>query len=158
MLLDFSAADRAEYERRDAGRVFDAQCGDAVAMQEVWAELYQSAVKMARKFTAKYRWIDPEDLAADVAIKLPKVIEHYRPKVAWRTYVSCTLYRRIQDALRQQDPLGIQIPVNSPYPAWRYLAEIIPESGGGEEIDSIILEGLHRIDRNQPCKLGERHD
>ena len=73
--------DLEEFRALDAELVYEAQNGDESARQTLWGQAWKLSRKLARKFTARYKWLEADDLAADVSLKFPAILRNYKPKI-----------------------------------------------------------------------------
>lgn len=127
---------------------------DSEAMDELWTRMIPLVERVTRLFVNRYPWIDHNDLTQSVLVEFPKIIKRFNPNHESgnpiRKYLYHSFWRASQDALRKEDPLGIQIPQKMPYPEWLHLSNYSEHS---ELIEAVTLEGYERIDSGHPATL-----
>ena len=132
--------------------------GDSEALSLLWVAAIPRIRKMARRFTARYPWVDTGDLAQSVLLQFPKIVRRYKWKKArgWERYLSCTIFRATQDELRKEDPLGVKIPQKKRYPAWRRLSDFcaLDRGCGDGASESVIIDGYKNLDAGYVADMG----
>lgn len=131
-----------------------AHFGDREALSILWQQSIDQCTRVTRLVARRYPWIDLDDMLQEVISDFPKYVRRYDPKKAkggWNKYLYHVFYRSTQDALRREDPLGIDFPHKKHYPFFRRFSEI--ESSVNRDITDEINEGVARLRRGDPANL-----
>ncbi len=162
--MGYKRGDIQMAELSDDDMAILARFGDPEALSSLWERFIPLAARVARLFAnpTNYHWINADDLAQSVLAEFPKIIKRYKPyhpkQVGIRQYLYFSFYRASQDALRKEDPLGVQIPQKKKYPKWSHLCGI-GNTDAFEHDDSqsgyaqIVYDGYDRLDRGYEVNM-----
>lgn len=108
------------------------------AAVEVFTRAVPIARKLAVRYCRKYDWVNPEDLAQNMILEVPRFMYSYDPcnasGTSWSKYLFHKFYFLAKDLLRKEDPLGVKWPQKKVYPKWHRLADEALE--GFEVVDA----------------------
>jgi hypothetical protein len=135
--------------------------GDKVATGKLWEEAIELAGRIANSFVRRYAWVDPDDLSQTLLLEFPKLLKRFRPEkqVVFTKYLYFSFYHAAQDALRREDPLGIQIPQKAVYPTFTHLSSFTRGASRITDcqtslVDHVIAEGLERLEQGYKATKG----
>lgn len=118
--------------------VLRAQDGDEVARNEVIVDAQEMVRKTALATTRNMRGVDPDDLAQELSMMVPRYIGLFNPEKSrkWKRYLYYKLRTGAIDILRTNDPLGIGNPQKHKYPNYDFLSDLsLRNEHGGDFLD-----------------------